>query len=154
MPFAAPGALSNLGPFVLGNHALELHQQLIFGRSCGRRLQEYQLDSIACELFRQQDLIGIFTAQAVRRVDQHGCDLACSGQVSHGLQARAQQRSSTIAFVLKLPVGRNKVAVSLGVVDQSRSLALNGVILLLLIRRDTSVDGCRSVHTSPPGIGV
>jgi len=31
MPFAAPGALRNLGPFVFGNHALELYQQLIFG---------------------------------------------------------------------------------------------------------------------------
>jgi hypothetical protein len=36
VPFAATRTLSNLRSFVLGNHALELHQQLIFGRAAGR----------------------------------------------------------------------------------------------------------------------
>jgi hypothetical protein len=59
VPFAATRALGNLLSFVLCNHALEVHRQLIFGYGPGRRLQEDQLDSTARELLSQQNLIGI-----------------------------------------------------------------------------------------------
>src|SRR3984893_356401 len=150
MPFAAPRALRNLRSFVLSNHAWELDQQLIFCCGCGRRLQEDELDSVSRELLSQQNLIGIFAAQPVRRVDQYGGDLACRRQIPHGFQARPQQRSATIAFVLKLPLGRNCVSVRFRVLDQSCGLALDGVILFLLIRRDACVNGCRFLHASSP----
>jgi hypothetical protein len=151
MPFATPGALRNLGSFIFSQHALELHQQLIFGRGCGGSLQENQFNSTACQFLSQQDLIGVLTAQSIGTVDEHGGDLACRGQVPHCFQSRPQQGSAAIAFVLKLPRWGNGVSVGLRVFDQRRSLALDSVIFFLLIRRDARVNGCRFVHASSPG---
>src|SRR5467141_16677 len=39
----------------------------------------------------------------------------------------------------------------LRVLDQGCGLALDGVVLFLLIRRDARVDGCWFLHASPPG---
>ena len=65
MSLAAAGPFENLRPFVFGDHPLELHHQLIFGRVGVRRLQKDCLDPVTGKLFGQQDLIGIFSAQAV-----------------------------------------------------------------------------------------
>ena len=65
MAFAAAGPFENLRPFVFGNHTLELQHQLIFGRAGMRCLQKDRLDSVTGKLFGQQDLISIFSAQAV-----------------------------------------------------------------------------------------
>ena len=65
MTLAAAGPFENLRPFVFGDHALELQHQLIFGRVGMRRFQKDRLDSVTGKLFGQQDLIGIFSTQAV-----------------------------------------------------------------------------------------
>lgn len=91
MPFATPRALGNLGSFIFREHTLELHQQLIFGRGCGRSLQENQFNSTARQFLSQQDLIGVLTAQSIRRVDEQGSNLACRSQVPHRFQSRPQR---------------------------------------------------------------
>src|SRR5437016_8232503 len=103
MALAPTTTLSDLGPLVLGDHALKLHQELIFWSLGGGGLQKNQLYSIACELFSEQDLVSVFAAQTVRCVHQHGRDLALGRQVAHRFQARSRQGGATIAFVLKLP---------------------------------------------------
>ncbi len=75
MALSAAGSLKDLCPLVFGDHALELHQQLVLRSRCLWRFDENGLDTLAREFFDQQDLIGIFAAQPIRRVHQHGFDL-------------------------------------------------------------------------------
>src|SRR4029077_8394577 len=84
-----PRALQDLGSFVFRDHALELHQELIFRTVALRRLYEQRFHSVAGKLFEQQNLVSVLSAQSVRRVRQHNLDLSFGGQIAHTFQARA-----------------------------------------------------------------
>jgi hypothetical protein len=59
-------------PLVLGHHALNLHQQALFGAGAARRFQENGLGAAPAEFFDQQHLVGVVTAQPIGRIDQDG----------------------------------------------------------------------------------
>ena len=82
---APPAPFGDLGAFVFGDYALKLHQKLILRGGSRRRLQKNQLHSAARQFLAQQDLIGVLSAQPIRRVDQHRGDLALRGQIAQGL---------------------------------------------------------------------
>ena len=145
MPLAATRPFQDLRPLVLGNHALELEQQLILGGRGSRRADKQGLDTGACELLDQQDLIGVSSTQTIWRVDQYSRQLTLGGQVAHPLQARTDQTRATIAFVLEHPLRWNRVTLLGGKGNQRCRLAGNGVLLLLLVRRNPGVD-CRRLH--------
>ena len=90
---AAPVALHQLGLLVLGEHALELDQQLVLGAVAARPLHELHPRPAAGELLDQQRLVGELAGQPVRRVDQHDVEAALGGQVPQRLQARAAPAS-------------------------------------------------------------
>src|SRR3954470_13184099 len=54
---AAPAALQDLGPLVLGHHALDLQQQIVLRREADRSIKEDDLDPSPVELVNQQHLI-------------------------------------------------------------------------------------------------
>ncbi len=83
MPFTTPRALQDLRSFVLGDHALELHQQLIFRSGALRCIHKARLDSLSGELLDQQNLVGIFATQSIRRVDEYDLDLPFGSEVSY-----------------------------------------------------------------------
>ena len=82
MPFAAAGSLKDLRSLVFRDHALELHQQLIFRCRCLWRLHEDSVNAVACEFFDQKDLIGIFSAQPVGCINQHRLDLTFRREIA------------------------------------------------------------------------
>ena len=51
VPLAPARPLQNLRPFILGDHALELQQQLIFRCCCLGRFDEHRLDVMSCKFF-------------------------------------------------------------------------------------------------------
>jgi hypothetical protein len=59
-------------PLVLGDHALKLDQQALFGAVAARRFEEQGLGAAPAEFFDQQHLVGIVTAQPIGRIDQDG----------------------------------------------------------------------------------
>ncbi len=152
MTFSTPAALGNLRAFVLGDHALELHHQLIFRCCSSGRLQKNQLYAATRKLFDQKNLIGIFAAQPVRGVDQRRSDLAFGCKVTQSFQARSRQNRATVTFILKNPLRRHGVTVCGRVVQKSCRLAGNRVILLLAVRRDPSVNGRCFVHRLSPRV--
>src|SRR5437667_251699 len=81
MPFAAARTLDNLRPLVFGNHALKLHHQLIFRRGAGRSLEKNQFDTLTVELLRQQNLIGVLSAETIRRMHPHRLDVSLRRQI-------------------------------------------------------------------------
>jgi hypothetical protein len=67
----APIPLGDLGLLVLGEHALELHQQLILRAVPARAFDELHPRAGPGELLDQQRLVGELTGQPVRGVAQH-----------------------------------------------------------------------------------
>src|SRR6516165_8692688 len=146
---ATTRTLQNLCAFVFRNHALELNQELIFRTVALRRLHEQGFDSVAGELFDQQNLVSILSAQSVGRVRQHNLHLSFGGEIAHAFQTRALQRGSAIAFVFKDPLFGHLQLVVLGELDQRRRLAGDRVLLALLLRRNPGVDN-RHFHRRTP----
>ena len=101
---AAPVALHQLGLLVLGEHALELDQQLVLGAVAARPLHELHPGAAAGELLDQQRLVGELAGQPVRRVDQHDVQAALGGQVPQRLQRRAGQRRAGVPLVGEHPL--------------------------------------------------
>ena len=65
MALAAAAALQDLGPLVLGDHALDLEQQVLLRRAAELVVQEDDLDAAAVQLINQQDLVGVLAGQSV-----------------------------------------------------------------------------------------
>src|SRR6266496_2511499 len=59
---AAARSLQDLRALIFCDHALELHQELIFSAVALRRLHKQRLDSVAGELFDQQNLVCVLAA--------------------------------------------------------------------------------------------
>ena len=85
LPTATP--LSDLRSLVLGDHPLELAQQLILrrARSLGL-LREHDLDPAARELLEQQHLVGVAARQPVRCVTQHDLEAPVERPVAELLE--------------------------------------------------------------------
>ena len=66
MPLTTPISLQDLRPLVLGDHALELHEQLILRARALRRVDKHGFHSMLGKLFNQQDLVCVFAAQSIR----------------------------------------------------------------------------------------
>src|SRR5215469_1768857 len=146
---ATPRALQDLGAFVFRNHALELNQELIFRAVAWWRLHEQGFDSLAGELFDQQNLVSILSAQSIGRVREHNLDLSFGGEIAHAFQTWALQCGSAIAFIFEDPLFGYLQLVVLGELDQRRRLACDCVLLALLLRRNPSIDRAHS-HDSTP----
>ena len=65
MGLASPRSFRDLGSFVLGDHALELDQQLVFGCLGPRALDEADLGAGPGELVDEQRLVGVLSGEAV-----------------------------------------------------------------------------------------
>src|SRR5215469_1642039 len=146
---ATTRTLQDLCSFVLRNHALELNQELIFRTVALRRLHEQGFDSVAGELFDQQNLVSILSAQSVGRVREHNLHLSFGGEIPHVFQTRALQRGSAIPFIFEDPLFGHLQLVVLGKLDQRRRLACDRVLLALLLRRNPGVDN-RHFHRRTP----
>jgi len=60
MLLAAATAFHDLGPLVLGDHALNLEQKVLLGVFTDGIVEEDDLDTTSCEFFDDQNLICIF----------------------------------------------------------------------------------------------
>jgi hypothetical protein len=133
MPLATARALQDLRPLVLGDHALELNQQLILGARALRCLHKEGLDTVASELFDQQDLVRVFAAQSIRRIGKYDLNVTLGSEIAHPLESRPLERGSAKAFVFEYPLPGHLQLVALRELDQRRRLARNGAFLALLL---------------------
>ena len=143
------GPFENLSAFVLGDHALKLYQQLIFGRGARRAVVEAGLDPVTSELFDQQDLVGVLPAQPIRTVHEHHLDVTGGRQVPHPFQSRPFQRRPAIAVVFEDPLLRHPEIERHGPLYQCRRLARDRVRFALLVRGHARVYR-RHLHVDPP----
>src|SRR5713226_4215337 len=146
---AASRPLEDLGPLVLGDHSLKLHEQLILGRGALRRIQKARLDTVTGEFFDQQDLIGVLTTQSIGAVNEDGLNLPFGCQIAHALKAGPLERGAAIALIFEDPGLGHFDVERPRQLDQCRGLARNRVGLALLLRGDARVNR-RHLHADAP----
>src|SRR5215210_3239576 len=103
---AAPAALQDLGPLVLGHHALDLQQQIVLRREADRSIEEDDLDPSPVELVDQQHLISVAPRQSVRGVDVQAIKVAGRYGITQTLERGPHQGGSAVAVVDKATLGR------------------------------------------------
>ena len=137
----AAAALGDLRALVLGDHPLELAQQLILRRARALGLlREYDLDPAARELFDQQHLVGVSTRKTVRRMTQHDLEAPIEGTVAKALQRRALQARAREPVILEDELLRDEQPPLLSELTQRDGLTRDRPLLALALRRDPRVD--------------
>ncbi len=104
MPFAATGSLRDLGSFIFGDHSLKLYQQPILRTVAASGFEENRFHSAAVKLLEQQHLIGVFSAEPIRAIDQDCLQHPLTCQIAKTLQPRTIQDAPAVALILENPV--------------------------------------------------
>jgi hypothetical protein len=131
MGFAAPGSFRDLGSLVLGDHALELDQQLVFGGLGARCLHEADFGASPSELVDEQRLVGVATGEAVRRVAQHHIHGHLGGQIAQAFEGGTDQCGAREALVLENPLGGDVKPPVLGGLPKRRHLRRDRLLVAL-----------------------
>src|SRR3954470_4237341 len=96
----APAAsLHDLGALVLGDHALDLQQQVLLRPAAGGVAQEDDLDAATVELFEEQHLISILARKPIRIEDVEAIDGPGGGLISQTFEARADEDAAADTVV-------------------------------------------------------
>jgi hypothetical protein len=141
MQLSAATALGDLRPLVLGDHPLELAQQLVLrGARALRLLREDHLDPRPLELLEQQHLIRVTTREAVRRVTQQHLEPALDGQIAHPLERRPAQHGARDALVLEHQIFGDQQPAPGGELTQRDGLTLDRLLATLAVRGHPRVD--------------
>src|SRR3954447_22032050 len=124
---AAPAALQDLGPLVLGHHALDLQQQIVLRREADRPIEEDDLNPRPVELVHQQHLISVAPRQSVRGVNVQAIEVAGRHGITQTLERGLHQGGSAVALVGKATLGYQGETVLREAGLQCRDLAVDGV---------------------------
>ncbi|MCM8738663.1 hypothetical protein M5E06_31635 [Azospirillum sp. A1-3] len=76
VPTAASATFQDLGALVLGDHPLDLEQEVVFGTGADGMVDEDDLGTGPAELLDEKDLIGVTTREPVRGMDVDLIDYA------------------------------------------------------------------------------
>ena len=102
----APAApLHDLGTLVLGNHALDLKQQVLLGSTAGGIPQEDDLDAAMVEFLKEQYLICIFARKSIWIEDVKAVDGPGGGLIPESLETRADQDAAADSVVHEAQFG-------------------------------------------------
>ncbi len=142
MRLAAAGPFQDLGALVLGDHALELHQQCVFGAVAARALDEHHGRAGLGELLDQQRLIGVLASQPVGRVDQQHVHRDLADQIAQLFQRRPDQTRPGLAVVFEHPPFSHVQTQLFGVRTKRHGLGSDRVLFLLPGRGDPGIDRC------------
>ncbi len=134
MQLPATTALGDLRPLILGDHPLELTQQLILrGARALWLLREHDLDTRALELLQQQHLVGVTAREPVRRMTQQHLEAALDSDVAQPLQRRTAQHRARDAVILEHQIICDQQPARGSQLTQRGGLALNRLLATLAI---------------------
>src|SRR5215216_17573 len=141
MNLAAASPLADLRPLVLGDHPLELAQQLILRRPAALRLaREHDLHAGALELLQQQHLVGVAAREPIRAVAEHHLEAALGGAVAQPLKRRPGERRARDPLIAEHElIGHSEAALG-GELTQPGDLTLDRALLALALRGHPRVD--------------
>ncbi len=99
---ASPSPLRKFGPFVLGDHPLDLDQQPSLGIVEGWGVSETDRHVEAGEFLEDEDLVRVRPGQAIWRKTPDDVDDAGFGRVAQGIQPGAVQARSGVSVIDEL----------------------------------------------------
>ena len=102
MPLAAPVAFDDLRPLILGDHALHLQEEIIFWALAQGPVEKNDLHPGPPEFIHEQDLIGVFAGEPVRRVHVQPIHRTRCHHIAEAFERGAHQGGSTVSVVKKL----------------------------------------------------
>ena len=154
---AAPVALGDLGPFVLGDHALDLGEQAGLGVVVdGGGVGEAHHHAVAGQLVQHDHLVGVAAGEPVGRQAPHGLDQPGFGRVPQPVQPRAVQPRTRVAVVAEL--GDHLVTRIGGALSQRGKLGADRAAVVLALGGDPGVDtgvhGFASLASTRPPVAV
>ena len=156
---SATCSLGDLGPLVLGDHALELAQQLVLGRPAALGLLgEADLHAGALELLQQHHLVGVAAGKAVRGVTEHHLEGPLGRPVTQTLKGRALEAGARDPVIAEDELLGDQQAARVGQLTQPCDLTVDRLLLALAIGGDPGVDRrdlrlcgcCLAAQLAPP----
>jgi hypothetical protein len=148
---AAPTAFGDLGALILGDHALDLHQQRVLRTVRRRALEEDDGNTARRKLLQQQHLVRVASCESIGVVYVHDVDRALRDPIPQPFQRGANQRRPTEAVVhVEIP-GQHMVPVCKGSLAQRVDLAPDGDLLDLLLGGYARVQG-DGLHAALPSL--
>jgi hypothetical protein len=102
---APAAALHDLGALVLGDHALDLQEQILLGSAAGGIAQEDDLDPATIELLEEQHLIRILARKPIGIEDVEAIDRPGSGLIPESFEARPDEEAAADAVVEEAQLG-------------------------------------------------
>ena len=137
----AAGALGDLRALILGDHPLELAQQLILrGAAPLGLLGEHDLHPGAGELLEQQHLVGIAAREPIGRVAQQHLERSLRGAIAQPLQRRALKHRAGEPFILEDQILRDEQPAVGRQLTQPDGLAPDRLVLALTLGGHPRVD--------------
>jgi hypothetical protein len=101
MPLTTSVTFTDFGTLILGDHPLDLQEQIVFRALAQRPGEEDALDPGAPKLLHQHDLIGIFARPPIRGVHIHAISHTTCADIAPALEGWPNHGRPTIAFVQK-----------------------------------------------------
>jgi hypothetical protein len=95
-------AFDNLGPLILGHHAWDLEEELVFRAAAQLAVEEHHLDAHPLAFIHEEDLISVCTCQPIRRVDIQAIDGAGGDDIAEALQGGPHSRGAPVALIQTL----------------------------------------------------
>ena len=148
----ASAALEDLGTLVLGDHSLDLQQQVVLGTAADRAVEKHDLHARTADLLDQEHLVGVAPGQAIRGMDVDAVDGAGRHGVAQPLQGGTQQGGAAVALVEEGVLRLEPRAVGRDPLSQAGDLAGDGAAVCLLLARHPGVErGPGTTHAYLPG---
>jgi hypothetical protein len=135
----AAHALGNQGAFVFGHGPPDLEQELVMGVLAHGVLDELDDTAAAFQFLQQEDLMDIFTGEAVGRSDEHAVKARLGDLIAQAIQARALERGATVAVIAKDLVRGTGPLHGLELGLQARQLLVDGLGLGLALAGDPGI---------------
>jgi hypothetical protein len=99
MQLPPAAAFHDFFALVFGHHALDLEQQVIFGRLSQRTVEENHLHAGPHEFLNEYSLVGIVPGKTVRGVDVEAVDCSGCGHITQAFEGGPHQRRPAIALI-------------------------------------------------------
>src|SRR5919205_209772 len=130
---ATPAALEHPSPFVFGEHALELKEEIVFRGVADRPIEEHDLHTGARELLNQHGLMRIRPGQTIGGVDVDKVNGGDRDQIAQTLQGGPDQTGPTVAIVEEAEFLTDLVAVGGRLCQEIADLTVDGLAFNLLV---------------------
>ncbi|CAO3425122.1 hypothetical protein [Azospirillum doebereinerae] len=151
LQFATTKAFRQHRPFIFGDGALDLEQELIVRVFGDGMVQEHHRASGAAEFLEKQNLVGILAGQPIRAEHGNDANHPIAHHVAQAIKTRPIETRAAESLVAKHMIFDHVIAVGDRPGAQGVSLTVDGLVAALAVGGDAGVEGGMHGATSFAG---